>query len=178
MTRKSDPRALRTKAMLKKAVISLLQTGTSVEKLTIQQVATAAGLNRTTFYLHYEDIQALVSSLMKEILAEIDTKIAKIIELEGLSRQERLEQLLDYLHTQRHYLFVLFQTEQFESQLFNAMKTIISIRRDQLETPTANSFVDIDIKTASLVGIIMWWLKAGLQYSSAYIAAEIEKMYR
>lgn len=176
--RKSDPRALRTKVMLKKAVITLLQTGTPVEKLTIQQVANEAGLNRTTFYLHYEDIQALVTSLMSEILTEIDIKIAKIIKLEGLSRQERLEQLLDYLYTQRHYLFVLFQTERFESQLFNAMKTIISVRRDQVEKTTVKSFVDIDIKTASLVGIIMWWLKSGLQYSSAYIAAEIEKLYR
>ena len=39
-------------------------------------------------------------------------------------------------------------------------------------------YVDSDIKTASLVGVIMWWLKNGLHVSSDYIADQIHLMYR
>lgn len=58
------------------------------------------------------------------------------------------------------------------------MKRLISVRRENSVTQTPRRDIDIDIKTASLVGIMMWWLKRGLHYSSDYIATEIYEMYR
>lgn len=34
-------------------------------------------------------------------------------------------------------------------------------------------FVDTDIKAASIIGVIIWWLKDGLYLDSAYIAEQI-----
>jgi len=39
-------------------------------------------------------------------------------------------------------------------------------------------YVAIEIKTPSLVGIIMWWIRKGLHYSSDYISDQIYLMYR
>ena len=58
------------------------------------------------------------------------------------------------------------------------MKKLIETRRMNSTNPTSKIYVDSEIKTASLVGVIMWWLKNGLHVSSDYIAEQIQLMYR
>lgn len=178
MYKKEDPRTIRTREMFKQAVLTLLQDGTPISSLTVQKVAQQAGLNRTTFYLHYQDIGDLVAQLTDEIVQELTGKVEALIELQDLSEKKQLIQLLDYLYTQRHHLLVLFQMEQFEAQLLALMKKLIETRRETSKKLVNRSYVAPDIKAASVVGIIMWWLRNGLQHSSEYIADQIHLMYR
>ena len=59
--KKEDPRTIRSREMFKNAVFSLLSEDYNISNLTVQKVAAEAGLNRTTFYLHYQDIQDLLT---------------------------------------------------------------------------------------------------------------------
>lgn len=178
MTKKEDPRAIRTQEMLKNAVLSLLNEGLSINQLSVQKVTQKALLNRTTFYLHYQDIDGLIAQLTQDILQELTDKIEVLFQVQDIDEKKRLIQLLDYLYSQRHHLLILFQLEQFEKYLFNLMKKLIEIRRINSNNTTSKIYVDSEIKTASLVGIIMWWLKNGLHLSSDYIADQIHLMYR
>ena len=178
MTKKEDPRAIRTQDMLKNAVLTLLEDGTTINQLSVQKVTKQAALNRTTFYLHYQHIDDLIDQLTQNILYELTDKIEALIQVQDINEKKRLIQLLDYLYTQRHHLLVLFQLEQFEKHLFSLMKKLIEIRRTNSTNPTSKIYVDSEIKTASLVGVIMWWLKSGLHVSSEYIAEQIHLMYR
>lgn len=178
MTKKEDPRAIRTQEMLKNAVLSLLNEGLSIKQLSVQKVTQKALLNRTTFYLHYQDIDSLIAQITQDILQELTDKIEALFQVQGIDEKKRLIQLLDYLYTQRHHLLILFQLEQFEKHLFNLIKKLIEIRRMNSDKTTSKIRVDIEIKTASLVGVIMWWLKNGLHLSSDYIADQIHLMYK
>lgn len=71
---KIDPRTIRTKEMLKRAVFELLEEGVMLSQLSVQKVTKQATLNRTTFYLHYEDINHLMDDLTKEIFNEVTEK--------------------------------------------------------------------------------------------------------
>ena len=177
MYKKEDPRAIRTREMFKQAVRTLLQNGTSINNLTIQKVAQQAGLNRTTFYLHYQDIQQLLAQLTDEIIQQLTQKVEALIESPDFSEKTQLVQLLDYLYSQRHYLLILFQTEPFEQQLHLLMKRLIGARRENTVKSPTKKYVNAEIKAASVVGIMMWWLKNGLHYSSEYIAEEIHALY-
>lgn len=178
MTKKEDPRAIRTKTMLTNAVLTLLEDGVLINQLTVQKVTKQAGLNRTTFYLHYQDIDDLITQLTDDILEELTEKINALIQVQDIDEKKRLIHLLDYLYTQRHYLLILFQLEQFEKHLFQLMKKLIEIRRVNSTKKTPKIYVDSEIKTASIVGVIMWWLKNGLHLSSNYIADQIHLMYK
>jgi len=178
MTEKVDPRALRTKEMLKNAVLTLLEDDTPINQLSVQRVTKQASLNRTTFYLHYQDIDELIGQLTNDILRELSDKIEALIQVKDIDTKKRLIQLLDYLYTQRHHLLLLFQIEQFETHLFNLVKKLIETRRINNIKITSKVFIDLEIRTASLVGVIMWWLKNGLHLSSDYIADQIHLMYR
>jgi len=58
------------------------------------------------------------------------------------------------------------------------MKDLIVTRRNQSKNMGRKNIVDPDIKTASIIGVIMWWLKGGFHLDSAYIAEQINLMYR
>ncbi|WP_144553157.1 TetR/AcrR family transcriptional regulator [Bacillus sp. X1(2014)] len=176
--KKEDPRTMRSKEMFKNAVFSLLSENSSISNLTVQKVAAKAGLNRTTFYLHYQDIQDLLTQITNEILNELSDKFDPLIHAKDLSEKQQLTQLLDYLYIHRNYLLILFNMNQFEEELFLLLKKVVGTRRKKIKEDLPADYVAIDIKTASLVGIIMWWVKKGLHFSSDYIANQIHLMYR
>ncbi|MED0875813.1 TetR/AcrR family transcriptional regulator [Bacillus mobilis] len=177
-TKKEDPRTVRSREMFKNAVFSLLCENATISSLTVQKVATKAGLNRTTFYLHYQDIQDLLDQITSEILNELSNKIVDLIHAKDLSEKQKLTQFLDYLYIHRNFLFILFKMNQFEEQLFLFLKQLIETRRENTNKKLPDDYVAVDIKTASLVGIIMWWIRNGLHFSSDYIANQIYFMYK
>ena len=65
-----DRRAVRTKNNLKKALLTLLKEKELLD-LTITEVAQYAGCNRVTFYSHYKDLQALLSDIVEDYLADL-----------------------------------------------------------------------------------------------------------
>ena len=176
--KKEDPRTIRSREMFKNAVFSLLREDSTISNLTVQKVAAKAGLNRTTFYLHYHDIQDLLTQINDEILNELSDKIIALAHAKDLSEKQQLTQLLDYLYTQRNHLFTLFTIIQFEEQFFLFIKELVETRRENTKVELPADYVAIDIKTASLVGIIMWWIKKGMHFSSDYIANQIYLMYK
>ena len=176
--KKEDPRTIRSREMFKNAVFSLLSEDYKISNLTVQKVAAQAGLNRTTFYLHYQDIQDLLTQITDEILKELSDKIVALIQAKDLSEKQQLTQFLDYLYIHRNYLLILFSMNQFEEQLFLLLKQLVETRRKNSKEDLPADYVTIDIKTASLVGIIMWWMRNGLHFSSDYIANQIYLLYK
>lgn len=79
---------------------------------------------------------------------------------------------------QRNHILALVQFEQIEKHLLLLMKDLIVVRRSNSKSIGRKVVVDPDVKTASIVGIIMWWLKDGLHLDSTYIAEQINLMYR
>jgi len=178
MTFNEDPRTIRTQEMLKSALLTLLQEDHSLHQISIHKLTQRAQLNRTTFYLHYHNINDLKEHLISDILQALTDKIENLNSIFDRNRKEQLIQLLDYLLEQRNHILALVQFEQVEQHLLLLMKDLIVNRRSQSKNIGRKINVDPDIKTASIIGIIMWWLKDGLHLDSAYIAEQINLLYR
>lgn len=73
--------------MLKSAALTLLNDGLSINQLSVQKVTQKALLNRTTFYLHYQDIDGLITQLTQEILQELTEKIEALIQVQDIDEK-------------------------------------------------------------------------------------------
>ena len=62
-TEAQDPRVRRTRQLLQQALAELLHTR-EFDKLSVQEITDAAGLNRATFYAHYPDKFALLECMV------------------------------------------------------------------------------------------------------------------
>src|ERR1700678_2404838 len=72
-----DPRIRRTRRLLQQALEKLLETQ-EFEKISVQDIAAAATVNRVTFYDHYTDkfalLECMVGTRFHELLAQRDVK--------------------------------------------------------------------------------------------------------
>lgn len=175
--KKEDPRAIRSKKMLKSAVFSLLADNIEISQLTVQKIANCAELNRATFYLHYEDINDLLRQIVHEIFDDLSMKMEPLLQVKSSTQQDQLVTFLDCIYEYRKVFGVLIENKGFKNNLFNLIKNTIEKRRTVRNIKLTKEEVSVDIMASSLLGIIMWWIKDGTQFSSEYIAGQITVMY-
>ncbi|MEK3772256.1 TetR-like C-terminal domain-containing protein [Paenibacillus sp. FSL R7-0048] len=173
-----DPRAIRSKKMLKNAVFSLLADNVEISQLTVQKIANRAELNRATFYLHYEDINDLLRQIVHEIFDDLSMKVEPLLQMKSNNEQEQLVTFLNYFFEYRKVFAVLIEHKGFKKHLTNLLKSTVEKRRNARNIDLTKEVVSVDIIAASLLGIIMWWIKDGNQYSAEYIAGQITLMYK
>jgi len=73
---------------------------------------------------------------------------------------------------------LIWRKQNLETHLFKLLKKFIETRRFKKLAQLPEEYVSIDILAASLLGIIMWWIKDGIHFSSEYIADQIHLLYR
>lgn len=171
-----DPRVIRTQSMLKEALLQLLLEGEQLHQLSVQKVTKRAQLNRTTFYLHYQDLEQLQQQMTAQILQQLTLKINVLMHEKNHSRQEQVIDMLHYLQEQWSVITVLNQQEAVERHLFEMFKELIIVRRRNPMKPKREFYIDSDVKTASIIGVIIWWLKHYNELSAEIIAEQIELM--
>lgn len=67
--------AIRSKKMLKDALIDLLSTGIKFEDITITMLINKADVNRGTFYNHYNNIMDIANEIKDELLAKLNNSV-------------------------------------------------------------------------------------------------------
>jgi len=176
--KKPDPRALRSKRVLKEAVISLLNENPDIALLTVQKIADKAELNRATFYLHFQDINDLLRYIAQDIFNDLSQTLTPLLEVKELKNEERLLAFLDYFYQHRKLFAVLFEGPRFKVKMHEVIKEFIQQRRNTRGIEKSDDLVSLDLLAASLMGVILWWIKDGTYYSSEYIAHQINLMYQ
>ena len=163
--------------MIKEAVVNLLIENPDISKLTVQKISERAELNRATFYLHFLDIDDVLKQLVHDIFDDVSLELSPILQIDNLNNEEQIVTFLDYFYKHRKIFAVLFQHPGFKKKMHMILKDSIVIQREREETGMEIT-LSMDILAASTLGIIMWWLKDGVHFSSEYIAHQIIELYR
>ena len=66
----TDLRTIRTKNAIHNA-FQEMAANTDIEHITVKELAELAGINRKTFYSHYDSIEALEQELLRDLIQEI-----------------------------------------------------------------------------------------------------------
>ena len=75
MEKKVDRRVMKTRRQLKKGLAALMKEK-SVNQITVKELVEEVDINRSTFYLHFKDIQ----DLLREIEENMEAQIKRAIE--------------------------------------------------------------------------------------------------
>ncbi len=116
MEQPENRRTRLTKTLLKTSLIELMQSG-SIQKITIKSICEKADLNRSTFYLHYDDQYALLRDVEQET---IDNALAYLQNVDsGISSLAYVQALMDYIRKHKAVFQVLLCHQ--EAQTFQAL---------------------------------------------------------
>ena len=186
-TSRTDPRILRTRQLIKDAVIELLQE-MDIEKISVNRLAERATINRVTFYLHYRDIP----DMLEKIADEMDQDIRQVMNdnSEGsiLSDDDDFLLLVSLLkHIQEHAKFykVILSSKQstvFTDRLLKLITEMISARLERKKTDSNNDTENIqrDITiwygSSALIGTIVAWVRKDMPYTPLFLAKQISML--
>ena len=165
---KSQSKYFYTAELMNKALLVLLEKK-DLEFITITEITKKAGVNRSTFYLHYDNVYELleetienlhkqfVNSFKERALFEIKTK-----EESFFITDERLIPYLKFVKENKRVLKLIHQ----KPQLFQAKKTYQQMY-DKIFYPAISKFITkenerlykLEYYTAGVVAIINKWIE-------------------
>ncbi|MFZ7943449.1 MULTISPECIES: TetR/AcrR family transcriptional regulator [Bacillaceae] len=172
---KVDPRIKRTKKMFKEAIVSLIQENVDIGKLTVQNIADRAELNRATFYLHYHDINDLMEQMIDEVFEDLNKTMKSPPgahqTLKGSQTPPaRLVSLLEHFYRNAKLYNVMLENKDFRKRVFGILLDIVTISEENRKEKGKSFQLPKEILVSSSLGIITWWIQEGTPYSPSYLA--------
>ncbi|MDI9469247.1 MAG: TetR/AcrR family transcriptional regulator [Bacillota bacterium] len=80
--RRTDPRSERSQLAYREALTRLLQRK-PLDQISVSELSVEAGLNRSTFYLHYSNVRELLDDIENDMLAEFQAMLDRFTERTG-----------------------------------------------------------------------------------------------
>lgn len=168
-----------TERELKNAFINLLNKK-SVKKITVKEIVEECGVNRNTFYYHFEDIPQLLEEIIKDNMGDIAAQYTQIDSIEDcLNSIAKLalknKKLITNIYSSANRdLFELYEWKICE-QL--AKICIDKALKGRVISENYYKMILSDIKCVSF-GFIMNWLEKGMQdgiYEEIHILCQIKE---
>lgn len=171
---KEDRRIKRTKSLLKNGLIELMKEK-DVQKITVKELVEHVDINRSTFYLHYNDIDDLLTeiedALMSEIMDVCDT-YSNIAHLEeSYAFILTLFQTFDHHRDLCKLLVNIGGNNHFTQKMEEALEEKIRIKLDALLGDSsiipANSYI---FYRSGCIGLLRYWITTDAPGSAEEIA--------
>jgi AcrR family transcriptional regulator len=183
--KKLDPRVVRTRQMLRDALVSLIAEK-GFDALTVQDIADRATLNRATFYLHYQDKHDLLVKSLHDAIDELMADIGPSAASGQLVFDGSLRSIVGvFNHVAQHARFykVMMGAEGVPSFIAGVRDYMVEITLKwltMLQPEPHQSTVPLDIVANSLswslLGVLIWWLEHDLPQPPEYMAEQFHRL--
>ncbi|WP_373231489.1 TetR/AcrR family transcriptional regulator [Cohnella sp.] len=177
MPEKMDRRQARTKQLLRKALMSLIEEK-RIEGITVTDIATRADINRGTFYLHYRDVADMLEQMKDEAFEQIRSNIQQLDPKELMEYADKNEPypkivgIFEQFAQQAEFFKVMFGPHGDLSYILRykeLMKTHIYNRLSYWAPQEENRLVPLDYLIAYMaaanLGVLLHWLESGMKQS-------------
>ena len=175
-----DPRVARTRGLLRQALMELV-TEKSFASLAIQQVTERAGLNRSTFYLHYMGLHELLEDCVKDLFGQMRVEIYARAEKMALAPNQAdyeplVECVFNHLQTyQRFYRAMLGKSgDPYFGSLFRDLlaELIFEPMRGEMRGDAESELI-LRFFTAGFMGVATWWVESGMPILAREAARQV-----
>lgn len=146
-----------------------------LSKITVKDIVEDCGINRNSFYYHFEDLPSLAEAVLMEDAAKIVEQAKDLTSFEDC-----LTIALDMALKNKRAVMHLYQSqsrESFERYLnkiaeFTAKEYIHKIARGY-DVSSADKEIIIHYYKCQLIGFVLDWLNSGMDY---YIQQNIKRL--
>lgn len=174
-----DPRVHRTKEMLSNALVALLHEK-SLARLSVAQLTSTAGINRATFYRHYQSIEMFVEEVSDDLFnGLIDSHQLDVCE--SIDSSTYYRNWLEFAHDHRELFNALLSMNGSPEFRIKFIQNGIDSWSYVLGRNKAANLSDHEIRfistyiTSAHVGVLTQWLA---EECATPIDEMCEEMYR
>lgn len=159
-----DKRKQKSRKIIIDAFFDLLKEK-DIEKISMNEIAEKANVNRGTIYLNFIDKYDLLEKC-------IETKFVDLILLcehgENELNQEVLMSIFDYLADHFDTLYILFKHADFSTFSACIFDEIAEILKGYFD-----SDVPVQFLASAITGVVTWWIKNSMPCSPAKVTEEL-----
>lgn len=155
--KKQPERTAKTKQSLRDSFWKLYQEK-PMEKITVSEITTAAGVYRSTFYTYYSDVYAVLEEIEAGILESYTDFIDHIPDVHEIS-EDTMNLLIAFYTRHAEYLAVLLGPcgdPKFQDKIKNCVKSCIHTQLgapyDDIETE-----IFVEMGAATVFSILNYW---------------------
>jgi AcrR family transcriptional regulator len=175
---KYQQKSIETEQKLKKSLLKLL-TIHPLEKISVKEIVFEAQVNRSTFYLHYKDMDELIAVIEDEVLAGIEKILKREEKFKDVQSRSNISAMEKEIIAQKKLFKILLKNDpgSFTKKIKNLM------RQGYLNFLNQNNITlddkEIELHVSSNFGVFNDWLNdAGFDIKeyTRFIKEEIEKI--
>lgn len=169
-----DRRVRKTRETLFDTLIQLLREK-EFERITIQEIADRADVNRGTVYLHFEDKYDLLNRCIESYLVRLNDSCLPVDSSE--SPEVSLLRTFRYLEDSAEIYSVLVRSEgmpAFRSRLSEMLRQGVEKQFDQsVSDDRLNKEISVQFVTTAIVGLFEWWVARSMPYSAEEMVRQL-----
>lgn len=174
--KKPDRRTIKTRKALCAGLAELLTTK-ELHRITVQEIADKADVNRVTFYKHYLDVYDLYEKLENEVITELG-----LLVLEHETDSDYMKHIIDYIDENRvifSMIFSPFSTGTLRDKVLKMINgTYLMIYRERY-TSAANS-VQFEFfchyHSNGCIAVLEKWVRGGYAQQKDLIVKGISEL--
>ena len=157
--------------VIQEAFLELSKT-TLISKITVTDICRVADVNRTTFYSNYDDISALVESIVSELHQKLN---AIMSQYDSMDKEEFYVALLSTIQENATLCLIMPQLSEREFQAMKIDFTLPIRKRNKKSHP--NSLTNFNVAMEYIMWgtglVIVKWLRRGMKPEIPVLAKQL-----
>lgn len=171
-----DRRIQKSRQAIMEAFVSLLGEK-GFEKMTINDIADRANVNRGTVYLHFTDKFDLRDQCIETYLQQLAESCLPEGDMTPVSSRQLLLQSFEFLKAHAAIYSILMTGKGnpvFRERMMDFMRQGITDFLSNYGIPSAVSKeVEVQFLTAAAVGLMEWWVEEGMPFSPSEMVDQL-----
>ena len=159
MNKKNNRRAQLTRRVFRETLVELLNEK-PLGKITVSEICAAAEMNRSTFYAHYTDVDAVAEELRNSFFEQLDTELRDTAPDDFT---EHMKQYLHYVFLNREVILLLMreQPDLFRDRMIGVSAELSSAALKDAPSPEEDPYLRTRLRflTGGGIYVIEQWLK-------------------
>lgn len=167
-----------TKKAIVEAFIKLLNER-PLDKIKVKDIVEECGINRNTFYYHFQDIPAMIEEIMRD---EVDRVLAEQKQAE--TWEEGFIQGAEFAIKNKKALYHIYKSvsrdvvERYLNTIAeDVMTRFVEYMAGDLSPLEEDKLLVIHFYKAALVGMILDWMEAGMKYDTEKLIRRIGYLF-
>ena len=184
MAEKVDRRVRKTKAQLRAGLARLMQKK-SIKEITVKELVEEVDINRSTFYLHYQDIYDMIEHIENDLIEKFTDALGPKVNPNIISTASQEEEFLKIMKSifnlllENRTICRALLGHNGDIKFVNKISKIVSDRIQYILTRVASKkYSDTDLElvesyfVAGCIGLVQHWLND----EKTYVNSDAEHM--
>ena len=177
---KSDMRVMVSKRMLKEGMLKCLESK-PLSKITVSDLCRESGINRTTFYNHYDSPTMVINDICREYAEKIIQIYIDNLSVHNINNDDAaLEACLTYILGVKSFVKVLFSKNAEHCLAGFAMEIIEEIASsNSMHMESYDEHILLASTSAATVyGFIQTWITSDIDKTPKQLVAVLKRCFR